>query len=159
MILPALTIKQWLQLIASAIIVIVVIALGGLVLHWKNQAAKVPGLRQEIKDYAAQIEQFKLDVAASNAASAGYQAELDRLRNARTVGPTPVVRVCKPAKVPAGGSTQPGSDGAGSAGGVLPLEPGPDIGPPLYSDADRADELSAQVRGLQTYINTVCLAK
>ncbi len=157
--LTGLSIKQWLQLGIAVVLLVLLVWAGIAVSHWRNEAAKVPGLKQEIKEYAAQIEQLKADVTASNAASAGYQAELARLRAARTTGPTPVVRVCKPAKVPASGPTQPGSDEGSADGGLLPQEPGPDIGPALYGDADLADEVSAQVRGLQTYINTVCLAK
>jgi hypothetical protein len=158
--LTGLSIKQWLQLGAAVIVLLVLLFAGITVAHWKNEAAKVPALKQEIAGYVDQIKQIRADVESANAASAGYQAELARLRAARPVGPAPVVRVCRDAAtVPAGGAAQPRPDEGSSPGGLLPQEPGPDIGPALYSDADLADELSAQIRGLHQYIRGTCYAE
>lgn len=158
--LTGLSIRQWLQIGAVIAVLAVLVWAGLAVVHWKNEAAKVPGLKQEIATYEQQIKDYQDDVDNANKASAGFQAELERLRNARTVGPTPVVRVCRDAPaVPAGGAAKPRPDEAPAAGGLLPQEPGPDIGPALYSDADLADELSAQIRGLHEYISTTCVAK
>lgn len=158
--LTALSMRQWLQIGAAIAVLVVLVWVGLAVVHWKNEAAKVPGLKQEIATYEQQIEDIQADISAANKASAGFQAELERLRNARPVGPTPVVRVCRDAPaVPASGAAKPRPDEGAAPGGLLPQEPGPDIGPALYSDADLADELSAQIRGLHAYINTTCVAK
>jgi hypothetical protein len=158
--LTGLTAKQWLQLGAAVAVLAILVWAGLAIVHWKHEAAKVPGLKQEIATYEQQIKDYQADVASANKASAGFQAELERLRNARPVGPAPVVRVCRDATaVPAGGTAKPRPDEGASTGGVLPQEPGPDIGPALYSDADLADELSAQIRGLHEYIRGVCYAE
>jgi hypothetical protein len=120
------------------------------VTHWKSEAAKVPVLKQEIADHEATIKQIRKDAAIVRSASDVFQAELARLRNSIPAGPSPVVRVCRqpvapPVPVP---GAKPGPDEGTSGGGVLPETPGPDIGADLYGDADLADELSAQIRGL-----------
>ena len=80
-----------------------------------------------------------------------YQSEIDRLRLA-DIKPGRIVRLCIS---PISGGTMPGTptDAAKPAdstpnGGVLPPVAGADIGGRLYADADKADALSAQVRGL-----------
>lgn len=158
--LTALSMRQWLQIGAAIAVLVVLVWVGLAVAHWKNEAAKVPGLKQEIATYEQQIKDYQADVAKANKASAGFQAELERLRAARTVVPARPVRVCRDAPaVPAGGTAEPGSDEGPAQGGVLPQAPGPDIGPELYGDADLADELSAQIRGLHEYIRGACHAE
>lgn len=81
-----------------------------------------------------------------------YQAELDGLRAGRAAGARPI-RVCDaPRPVPATGAAAGQSDGAAAPAGDVPAEPGRDLGPALYAEADRADELSAQIRALQDWI-------
>lgn len=81
-----------------------------------------------------------------------YQTELDGLRAGRTAGAR-VIRVCDaPRPVPASGSAAGQPDGSPAGAGSVQAEPGRDLGPALYGEADRADELSAQLRALQDWI-------
>lgn len=158
--LTGLSVRQWVQLGAAVLGLLILVAVGITVVHWKNEAAKVPGLEKEIVGYEQAIQRLAEDVVSANAASAGYQAELKRLRDARTSVPARPVRVCRePVQAGAGGSAGAGPDAGSAAGGLVPQEPGPDIGPELYGQADRADELSGQIRGLHQYIREVCHAE
>jgi hypothetical protein len=134
-----------------------VIWLGFIVKGWKDDAALL-ALRTAERDQAyADLEQRSADFAEVQEASHAYQTELADLRTAHALERVPVVRLCKPAPQaqPRLSPTVPGPDAASPAPGILPsapeLQAGPDIGPGLFADADRADELSAQVRGLQQY--------
>lgn len=83
---------------------------------------------------------------------ARYQTELEGLRAGRAAGAR-VIRMCDaPRSVPAAGGTTGQPDGAPASAGSVPQEPGRDIGPALYREADRADELSAQLRALQDWV-------
>lgn len=127
------------------------LALAGLlwiVNGWRLDSKHLPLVEKDLENQKATIVQIQHDTQIVNDASASYQAELARLRAEHHV---PVVRLCKQ---PASGgvqvpTTQPGSDGTPTAGGVVSEGAGPDIGPALYALARRADELSAQTRGLQ----------
>ena len=121
---------------------------------WRTEAAKVPGLKQDIANRDATITEIQRQITVTTEASNGYQAELERLRNvpASPIGP---IRLCKPAtasrvQVPA---SKPGPDEAPGGGGPVPSADGesPDIGPALFALADDADRCSAQVRGLQEF--------
>lgn len=91
--------------------------------------------------------------------SRDYQAELARLRD-RPVSRVPA-RLCvsatAPGRVPATGPATGGPGAAVPAGGVVQpadgpdtgVRAGPDIGPALRGLARRADEVSAQGRGVQ----------
>lgn len=103
----------------------------------------------------AEVERLNRQLAAieagkrtADAASQRYQDEIARL-NARPPR-TRVVRLCPEPRrdLP---PAQPGSDGAGTPGGVGDQGAGPDIGPDLYALAARCDALTAQLRGLQGF--------
>lgn len=111
-------------------------------------AADAKLLAQERARNAAQEAAW---TAQQKEAKNAYQAEIDRLRLA-DVKPGRIVRLCI---APVGGGTvpspagAPGSpDSATPSGRVVSPVAGPDIGGRLYALADRADTLSAQVRGL-----------
>lgn len=124
---------------------------------WRMDSNRLPLVEKNLEDQKATFNKFREGVAQVHAASQGFQDELARLRNSRAIQPTAPVRLCRTA--PAAGvplpTTQPGPDGAAATGGVVPEaaggDPGagPDIGPELRALADRADEVSAQARGLQ----------
>lgn len=133
--------------------------LGFIVNGWRTDAAQVPVLNERIGAIAAQVELERKQFTGAQAASKGYQDELATLRAARATAPVRVVRLCrnvpadpKPGPVPA---AERGPAAGAAAAGVLPQAPGPiagpDIGPELYRDADRCDDLAAQVRGLQDF--------
>jgi hypothetical protein len=108
---------------------------------WHRDALQLGAVRAEMADLKAAQE-------ASHKASEGLQNELETLRTARK--PSPVVRMCKPAKpVPQAGT---GRDGSTPGAGELPQEVGPDIGPDLYGLADEADELAARLRACQALL-------
>lgn len=127
------------------------LALAGLlwiVNGWRLDSKHLPLVEKDLENQKATIAQIQHDAQIVNAASESYQAELARIRAEHHV---PIVRLCKPStgsgvQVP---TAQPGSDGTPAAGGVVSEGVGPDIGPALYAIARRADELSAQTRGLQ----------
>lgn len=159
--LSGLSLKQWLQIGAAIVVAVVLFWAYGSFKHLQSEAAKVPGLKAEVAARTAELTQLRKDYDETQTASKGFQDELARLRTtAAAAGPVPVVRVCKPApELPRPATPQPGPDEGAPAGGVLPQEPGPDIGPALYGDADLADTLSAQIRGLHYYIENVCHAQ
>lgn len=147
-----------LKMILWGAIGVALLTLGLIVNDWREKAALVPVLEQRVEQANLQIEQERKQREAANAASKGYQDELASLRSVRAAAPARAVRLCTlPARTAAAasGTAEPGPDGGAAAPGLLPPgagpdpEPGPDIGPDLYALADRADELSAQARGLQ----------
>lgn len=127
--------------------------MGAALYYYKNEAEKIPALEQSIKDRDATIAQERENTRIANEASKSRKAEVDRLRalppSVRTVRvfvPTSSPGVLVP-------SSTPGPDGACPTGGELPTGAGFDIGPSLYSEARRADELAAQLRALQKWVN------
>jgi hypothetical protein len=123
------------------------------VMGWRLDASKLDDARAALSvaqaAHNAEISALRLEIQRGYVASSSYQAELERLR-ARPV-PVRTVRLCPDAPVPraAEGGPAGGSDEAAAPGGVVPGSPGRDIGPDLYQLADRADELSARLRGCQ----------
>lgn len=144
-----------------AMALVVLLALAAAV--WKVNAWRVAAEDRDRaiaeRDQAIEDRDFYITAwREAQEASRDYQTELADLRVATTRERLPVVRLCRePAKaehrpLPAAG---PGLDDAGAAARDVPpadaLPPGRDLGPELFALADRADELSAQVRGLQAY--------
>lgn len=123
--------------------------------EWRDAYTMLPKV---IKQSNAQLQQAQDRYNALNdayetslAASKGYQDELSKLQQTIDSAPSaPIIRVCKPAKVPAPskGADPAGPGDAAASPGVLSAALEFDTGP-LYGDADRCDKLSAQVRGLQ----------
>lgn len=148
---------SYIKLGIGVVLALVCAALAWVVLGWKRKADELPLVQAQLAEAVMFLDQYEKDIRTVLEASHGYQEELAALRTAAIAERLPVVRVCKPA----GKAKQPVSapvsrpDAAGPASGVLPpaaeVQAGPDIGPGLFADADRADELSAQVRGLQAY--------
>lgn len=127
-----------------------------MVLQWKADSEALPLVKLEAAEALSREKErsqlVESQYKVANLASERYQRELEELRNAPRP-PAPVIRVCKPAPAvrPRGAdpaATRP--DAAAPATGVLQETVGFDTSP-LYRDADRCDELSAQVRGLQAY--------
>lgn len=131
---------------------------GWRVTAWVNQGHELKAVRMALRDaqasYNAQISDLKRQIQHGYEASSSYQAEITQLR-ARPV-PTRIVRLCESTpKVPSatGADTaHAGSDAASPAAGLVPPTPGRNIGPDLYALIGRADELSAQCRGLQHFL-------
>jgi len=127
--------------------------LGFIVNGWRDDAARLPVIRAERDQARAGVEVARKQFAKVQEASNGYQAEIQVLRAARRER-IPVVRVC--GDLPATAKdrlpdAERGPDERPAAAGPLPSAPSRDIAPDLFNDADLADELSAQVRGLQAY--------
>lgn len=143
------------RLIGYGIAVAALLALGWRVNQWREgfhaRAAAEARSEQIAKDAATTLATVTAQLRASYEASEGYQNELSTLRAART--PSRPVRVCR--DVPAAPSNRPtpgGPDAATPGAGALPQEPGQDIGPDLYGQADEADELAARLRALQEWV-------
>lgn len=139
-------------LIAGAL---VLLALVLIINGWRKDAAQVPLLEERIEQVNQQIAQERKQVKDAQAASRGFQDELRTLREARAAAPARTVRLCTlsaAAPGPAVPVAQPGPDGATASAGGNAQGAGPDIGARLYAIADRCDDLSAQVRGLQDFV-------
>jgi hypothetical protein len=154
----ALTPLAWLKLGAAAIALGLLVWLGLIVKGWKDDATRLPLVEQERDQVIADLAHYKTDLRSAQEASNGYQTELATLRTVAARAPDSPVRLCPRARVPerreipAAGTGSPAA--AASTGDVPPQPELPrerDIGPGLFDLADRADELSAQVRGLQEY--------
>jgi len=152
----------WLKLAGIGLVAAGLLAIGLIVKGWKDDAEKVPLLKDQLERSAWALERRIQSEKDVQAASEGYQNELKDLKAARASIPTRVVRLCVLSDGPGPGAAdaaEPGPDGAATGTGVVSEgagsnhQPGPDIGGRLYELADRADELAAQVRGLQDYIN------
>ena len=127
--------------------------------RWEHAAAKQAADYQSSLKAAREAE--RASYAKAQQISRGYQDEIDRLRSQPIVR-TPV-RLCRDAtnssRVSATGPTTGGPGPAAPAGGVVSstdgtdpsVRPGPDIGPALRGLARRADEVSAQGRGIQAH--------
>lgn len=117
--------------------------------HLQDEAREAKALRSQ---YAALIAITRERERNNAENQRGYLAELERLRAGRAGGAR-VVRVCNDAAAGAASGRPAGeSDGAAAAAGGVPPQARPDLGPSLYAEADRADELSAQLRALQDWV-------
>ena len=129
--------------------------------HWHEDSLTLPKVRaqaaRDVADARAAVETMKVQYKAAQAASAGYQRDLQDIRN-RPV-PTGPVRLCVPARprVSAAGSPASGLGPATALAGVVPgptgsdFEEGPDIRPDLNALILRCEDVSSQVRGLQAF--------
>ena len=115
----------------------------GAYLYGKHEGRE--DIRQEIREGLATQDRTNRSVSRETVDS--YRAEISRLRNK----PARVVRLCRNDGLPVAVST-PGTDGSSTPGGELQEGPGPDLGPSLYSEADRADALAAQLRALHEWM-------
>lgn len=113
-------------------------------------------LEPRIEAAEAALAHERADRKRAEDASNAYQREIADLRIAPV--DVPVVRLCRHTiTVPAAGNSARRSDataaGPGSDAGAPPADPapGPDIGPDLMRLALRCDEISAQLRALQSW--------
>ena len=150
--------KYW-KLAAFAVLALVATWLWVTVAHWREDSIRLPQVEakaeKDLADAARKIEHLQLAYENAYHASEGYQRELKILHDAATAaGPAPVIRVCKPAKLPSASIGKPsaGPDAATAGTGVLQETLDLDTGP-LFADADIGDALSAQIRGLHEFIN------
>lgn len=136
----------------GALVLAVLVGGGWFYGHTRFNAGEAKVQAKWDRENAEALRDYEQRIRAANEAEKGFQNELKDLRDYVSTRPARVVRVCKVPDHPASPAPARG-DGEGTApAGILPqaLGPvaGPDIGPDLYGDADRCDELSAQVRGL-----------
>lgn len=113
----------------------------------------------QLKAAKAQIESIQaehaIELKAAQDAAYDYQKELDRIRRT-PASPRPVVRMCNVPPKPAAEEPTPApTDGATTPREVVPEPARPDIGPDLYALAQRCDEVSAELRALQSWVNQV----
>jgi len=139
--------KFHIHIIAAVLIATLLIVLNS----WREDSRQLDQVRKDFEVYKERIEQSE---RTKKEITDGLRSEVDRLREDIRNQPTPVVRLCPDTSVPnnrpAGGDNGP-SPGAGS------IQEGDgmhrDVGPELFNLANRADILSAQLRGCQSYIN------
>lgn len=132
-----------------AVVGVVLLVLGWRVAEWRqgyvSAKARIEAVERESN---ARLEDIQGQLKASQEASQGYHDELEKLRSAP---PAPVVRLCPKPRLPAVPKTTPGTDETRPETGELSR----DIGPDLVREAQRADELAAQLRALQGWLNSV----
>ena len=133
----------------AAVAVALVLAIGWVVLSWRDDARQLEGLRQQLQDERA-ARSLEIEQAAT--AGRNYHDELETLRARPAVGP---VRLCSAAPAaPTGDAASraddpPATAGVGLQGTQGGDQPGPDIGSDLDQIAARCDEVTAQLRSLQ----------
>lgn len=124
--------------------------------HAFQQADKLDAEVAKVGELTLALQRNAEQSARRDAASQGFQNEVQSLQAAIAALPVPVVRLCaSPAHVPpAAPAPAAGPDPSPTAAGVVPvgtgsdLEAGPDIGPEIARLMDRADMLSAQTRAI-----------
>jgi hypothetical protein len=115
-----------------------------------ERAAHVAELKRVNGELATERHNAQLARESSNA----YQQALEDLRGARAATPARVVRLCHATtELPgaAGGFAAPGEEAVPDPA-RSDLEAGPDIGGPLYTLADEADECAVQRDALIDWI-------
>jgi hypothetical protein len=133
----------------------------GFAQHWRIKAAKLDQavaerdrIQQEFIYYKATRDRLEKE---RDAASEGYQDELQKLRAAIDRRPVPAIRLCPQsagANMPAAANAAAGPEESAAAARVvsgsdgLPATQGADIGPGIGELLNRADELSAQLRAI-----------
>jgi hypothetical protein len=143
------------RLILYAVFLALLAGAGFVVNSWRKAADKLPQIEMQL---AATLAAQETARRIRTEVTQGYANELERLRTAAARGPR-VIRVCDSPSVPATGAAPGGTDDTGTSGGELPQTTGRDIGPPLYSEADRADALAAQLRSLQDWVKKTVQAQ
>lgn len=141
------------------------------VVGWRDDSAALESTRKDLADerishqreLALLRESYDTQIRNAHNASRAYQDELASLRASRPARP---VRLCTdsgaaPSATAGDHSPTTGPDGTSPAPGMVPAEAGRgrDIGPDLFAVADRADELAAQLRGLQAWAKGVASQK
>jgi len=124
------------------------------VLDWRSDSKALPAVKEEVRQEKKKREEDRKEMTESwnkaQIASEGYQRELAAIRDTPHP-PAPVIRVCRSVTMPRPAASPSADTGgpspAAATAGVL-QEPLEFDTSPLYDDADRADGLSAQVRGL-----------
>ena len=132
----------------AAVAVALVLAIGWVVLSWRDDARQLEGLRQQLQDERA-ARSLEIEQAAT--AGRNYHDELETLRARPAIGP---VRLCRaapaiPPVAPGRTDDSPAASGMGLSGSQGGDQPGPDIGSDLDQIAARCDEVTAQLRSLQ----------
>lgn len=150
----------WPKLIGLGLAAIAIGILVWIVIGWKNDSEQLALVERENQELRFTIESMGEDYEEVQRSSEGYQSELIDIRNYVSHRPNRIVRVrdcTMSAPTPTGSGPESRLDEGSASPNVLPNEPGPDIGPRLRADAVLADGLSAQIRGMKTYITNVCL--
>lgn len=135
---------------------IAIIWLGLLVKGWHDDAQKLPVVQGQFDVYRTATETA---AKVRKEVSGEYQSELSTLRAGQRQ-PAPAVRLCQ-SPVQADTGTPGGNHGASttdrelSQGAGSGAQAGPDIGRDLYQLADRADEVTAQLRACQSFVGKI----
>jgi hypothetical protein len=137
-----------------AAVVAFVALVGGLfytVQSWREDSRALEAAKNDFanraKEYNDKIADYEFQKSTSAEAQKGLANELENLRIASLALPVRIVRVCVPADpVPAAPRNAGDPEGPPTPAGELPQKAGRDIGPDLYSEADRADALVAHFR-------------
>lgn len=122
---------------------------------WRLDSARLKVVARELTDEkkgrARDLEQYTRNQEKTQEHGRDYDNKIDQQHAERADTPTRVVRLCEP-RLPTSISARnsPVADHA-KGGAELPQAPrrdpeeGPDIGPELYSEADRADDIAIEL--------------
>ena len=151
---------------ALAVIGAVLLLWGWAARHYHDKyQPEIDAAHTERDNALEQVRLARQDQVIANKASKGYQDELAKLHEVAAATPAPIVRCVR--RKPSQAGPVPDADSAGGSGGAapgtgpLPQTDGPDhdIGAPLFALADQCDALSAQLRGLQGWVNEQIAAR
>lgn len=138
------------RLIGCLVAVIAIFGIGVYLEHRGAQKCEMNAAQVAAIQAAAAREQEAKDARTVQDAEDQYREEL--AKNASVAAPVPVVRLCddpRPSPLPKTQGHPSGPPSAAPAPRPLPPVPRPNVGPALYAEADRADQLAAQLRALQ----------
>lgn len=139
------------RLIGALVAVILLFGIGVYLEHRGVEKCQMDDAKVAAIQTAAAKEQEAQDASRVKDAEDQYHDELTK--NLQPVAvPEPVVRLCvspRPKSLPQASTHPSGPPSAPTATGPLPPVAGPDIGPKLYAEADRADKIAAQLRALE----------
>jgi hypothetical protein len=121
---------------------------------------KLSATRTELTTATATLNAERENTRKANAAAERFAISIENLKAARADTPVRIVRLCHAAASVPAVTTTFGTD-ATDAGRLPPAvgsdpkdrwsDDGPDVGPALYAEADRADTCHATLTALQEY--------
>lgn len=157
--------KWKLELLIGGVVCIAVILMAIRVNTWRHEAARVPGLEQDIKTMTETFDLERKERASEtlrhDAVVKGLNDELSTLRADRARRPSRPIRLCDEPSAPAAGMpatvapARTGDEPTTAGAGALHESTGRDIGPAVYALMDEANEQLASFRALRQWAATL----
>lgn len=129
---------------------------------WRLDSARLKVVARELTDEkkgrARDLEQYTRNQEKTQEHGRDYDNKIDQQHADRADTPARVVRLCGEPKLPTTARNATIADHA-KGGAELPQAPrrdpeeGPDIGPELYGEADRADDIAIELNACIDWVN------